>query len=135
MNRVVPADIGLLVLRLGYASLLIGFHGWTRLQRAVDFAFFGQPWTFVSVVERLGFPFPPAFAVLSVLAESIGPVFLAAGLFTRTASCIVAVNMTVAVANEWRGGDPIELPALYLLGAVAVMIAGPGRLSIDRRRG
>jgi uncharacterized membrane protein YphA (DoxX/SURF4 family) len=43
--------------------------------------------------------------------------------------------MTVAVANEWRSGDPIELPALYLLGAVAVMIAGPGRLSIDRRRG
>ena len=29
--------IGLLVLRLGFASLLLGFHGWTRLGRAIGY--------------------------------------------------------------------------------------------------
>jgi putative oxidoreductase len=135
MNRIVATDVGLLVMRLGYASLLVGFHGWARLQRAIDYAAYGQPWSFVGVVEKLGFPFAPAFAVLSALSESICPLFLAVGFFTRTASFVILLNMTVAAINELVSGDPIELPALYWLGALVLLILGPGRFSIDRRRG
>jgi putative oxidoreductase len=133
MPRLTATDLGLLVLRLGCASLLIGFHGWTRLHRAIDYAFFGQPWTFVSLVERLGFPFPSTFAVASAVAESVGALFMAAGFCTRWASAVVAFNMAVALCNEASKGDPIELPALYLVGALAVAILGAGRVSVDGR--
>ena len=123
--------IGLLVLRLGFASLLLGFHGWTRLGRAVGYVFYGQPWTFVDLVGRLGFPMPALFAVLSATAESVGAVLIAVGLFTRWASAIIAVNMAVALFNEAWKGDPLELPALYLLGAVAIMLLGPGEWSLE----
>lgn len=134
MSRVSTSEIGLLVLRLGFAALLIGFHGWLRFHRAFDYVVFGEPWTFVALVGRLGFPFPPVFAVLSALAESIAVLFVGVGLFTRWAAGIVAINMTVALLNESLKGDPIELPALYLLGAVVIIVLGPGRFSIDGRR-
>ena len=136
MRRFSRTDIALLVMRLGLAGLLLGFHGWSRLIKAWHFAVLGQPWTFVGVVERLGFPFPGAFAVLSALSESIGAVLIGAGLFTRWAAAIFGFNMAVALTNEAVKGDPIELPALYFLGAVVILLLGPGSLSIDglRRR-
>ncbi len=118
------------------AALMVGFHGWSRIHRAIGYLFYQQQWTFVSVVERLGFPMPAVFAVLSVGAESVIPLLMAVGLFTRWSAAIVAINMTVALLNELFKGDPIELPALYLLGAVTIMLLGPGGLSVDgwRRR-
>ena len=126
--------MGLLVLRLGVAALLIGFHGWPRLHRAVDYVFFGEPWTFVNLVGRLGFPFPPVFAVASAMAESIAAACMALGLWTRWTAAIVAFNMAVALANEAYKGDPIELPALYFIGALAIAILGAGSVSLDRWR-
>lgn len=127
-------EIGILVLRLGFAALLIGFHGWSRLGRAIGYVAYGQPWTFVNVVERLGFPIPSVFAVLSASAESIGALLVAVGLFTRWASAIIAINMAVGLFNEASKGDPLELPALYLVGALAIMLLGPGRWSLDGLR-
>jgi putative oxidoreductase len=133
MSRVSTADIGLLLLRLGFAGLMIGFHGWARLHRATSYMFFGEPWTFVALVGRLGFPFPGFFAVLSALSESIGALFVGAGLFTRYAAGVVAFNMAVALTNELMKGDPIELPALYLMIAITIAVLGPGRLSIRQK--
>lgn len=131
MSRPNATDLGLLVLRLGCASLLIGFHGWARLHRAAQYVFFGEPWTFVNLVGRLGFPLPSAFAVASAMAESIAATCMAIGLWTRWAAAIVAFNMAVALANEASKGDPIELPALYFAGALAIAILGAGGLSVD----
>jgi putative oxidoreductase len=133
MGRVSTSDVGLLAMRLGYAALLIGFHGWGKFHRAFDYVFFGQPWTFVALVARLGFPLPSMFAVLSALAESLAVLFVGVGLFTRWAAGIIAINMTVAFLNELFKGDPIELPALYLLGALVILVLGPGRVSLDSR--
>jgi putative oxidoreductase len=136
MARFSLNDVALLVSRLGLAALLVGFHGWPRLVKAFLFAVQGQPWPFVAVVERLGFPLPALFAVLSALSESLAAAFVAAGFFTRSAAAIIAFNMAVALWNEAAKGDPIELPALYLLGAIVIALLGPGRWSLDglRRR-
>jgi len=134
MTRYSATDWGLLLLRLGFAALLIGLHGWTRLMRAYNLVVHGQPWPFVDLVGRLGFPFPSVFAVLSALSESAAVALIAAGLFTRPAAAIVAFNMAVAFYNEAGKGDPFELPALYLLLALVVVVAGPGALAVDRGR-
>jgi putative oxidoreductase len=85
----------------------------------------------VSLVGSLGFPYPAFFAVLSALAESIAALFVALGLYTRWAASIIAINMAVAMYNEVSGGDPFELPATYLLVAVALIITGGGAYSLD----
>lgn len=134
MTRYSATDWGLLLLRLGFAALLIGLHGWTRLLRAFNYVVHGQPWTFVDLVGRLGFPFPSVFAVASALSESAAVALLAVGLFTRPAAAIVAFNMAVAFYNEAGKGDPYELPALYLLLALVAVVAGPGAIAVDRIR-
>ena len=134
MTRYSGTDWGLLLLRLGFAALLIGLHGWTRLLRAFNFVVHGQPWTFVDLVGRLGFPAPSVFAVLSALAESAGVALVAVGRLTRPAAALVAFNMAVAFYNEAGKGDPFELPALYLLLALVVVVSGPGALALDRWR-
>jgi putative oxidoreductase len=142
MRRYSEVDLGLLVLRLGFAALLIGLHGWTRLVRAFNLVVHHQAWPFVGVVQRLGFPYPTVLAVLSALAETVAVAFVAAGLYTRPACLVIAFNMTVALYNEVSKGDAFELPALYLLMAIVLFLSGPGRISIgappssevDRRR-
>jgi putative oxidoreductase len=135
MIRYSQTDWGLLLLRLGFAALLIGQHGGTRLLRAFNFVVYGQAWTFVSVVARLGFPYPSVFAVLSALSESVAVVFVALGLFARPAAAVIAFNMAVAFYNEAAKGDPFELPALYLLLAAVIVVAGPGRAAVGAKPG
>lgn len=131
------ADWGLLIGRLGFAGLLIGFHGWARFGRAFGYTVLGQQWTFVEIVAGLGFPFPAVFAVLSAFSESIGALLLGLGLFTRFAALALAINMGVATFSEAYKGDPFELPGLYFLLSLIFLAVGGGRFSIDRlwRRG
>jgi putative oxidoreductase len=124
-------DLALLVLRVGYAALLISLHGWTRAIRVWNYLVHGQPWGFVDVVAGIGFPMPTFFAVVSVVAETIAAAMLIPGLWTRWAAIMIVLNFVVAVASEGAKGDPIELPALYLLGATVIALAGAGRFSLD----
>jgi putative oxidoreductase len=95
----------------------------------------GHPWPFVNVVQRMGLPAPSVLSVASALAESIGAVLLVLGLFTRWAALVVAINMAVAVwLKVSQGGSEAELPALYLIAVLAILMAGPGGYSLDARR-
>ena len=125
-------DCGLALLRIGVAGLMLGLHGWARFFRASDYVMFGTPWPFIDIVAGLGFPWPGAFAVMSALSESVGAALVAVGWLTRWAALTIVIDMTVALFNEGSKGDPIELPALYLVGALTVMITGPGRYALDR---
>jgi putative oxidoreductase len=133
MIRHSGTDWGLLLLRVGFAAMLVGLHGWTRLLRAFNYTVHGHAWTFVGVVERLGFPVPAVFAVLSAMSESVAVVFVVLGIYTRPAAAVIAFNMAVATYNEASKGDPWELPALYLLSALVLALTGPGALSVAVR--
>jgi putative oxidoreductase len=126
-------DAGLLALRLGAGALLIGLHGWARLLRAYNYVLHGAPWSFVAVVDRLGFPFPGVFAVSSALSESLGAVLVMLGFGTRGAAVVLAINFAVATVSEAAKGDSYELPALYFLIALVLALTGAGRWSLDRR--
>jgi putative oxidoreductase len=124
-------DLGLLVMRLGVAGLMFALHGWARLGRAFSYSVLGTEWPFANLVAGLGFPMAGMFAVASALSESIGAILVGIGLFTRPAAVFLAIDMTVALYNEMSGADPIELPALYFIAAVTVVMTGPGRYGLD----
>jgi putative oxidoreductase len=84
---------------------------------------------------------PPAFLQeAAAIAEFFGGMLLIVGLATRVAAALIAVDMMVAIATVHipahaplvtAHGDSMELPFVYLFGMVALMVAGPGRWSLD----
>ncbi len=89
------------------------------------------------------FHIPTIFALLAILAESVGAVALIAGFFTRIAALAISVNMVVAVAlvhlkngffMNWSGtakGEGFEYHILVVAIGLALMIKGGGRWSVD----
>lgn len=148
MERNTAKDWGLLVLRLAGFYLMLG-HG---LGKIVPLAT-GTGDTWVAAVTRLGLPMPLYFAWAAALAETVGGLCLALGLFTRTAAFFIACTMGVAAfvrhraalhflnwiglasptAEELQGaGDP-ERSILFLLIAVGLLILGGGNLSLEAK--
>src|SRR5437764_690380 len=91
---------------------------------------------------KMGIPAPLAF--LAIMAEFLGGLGLIFGALARIAAFGIFVNMAVAVATvhwpngffmNWFGnqkGEGFEYHLLAMALAAAVMISGPGALSIDR---
>jgi putative oxidoreductase len=141
-------DSALLLLRLSGLGLAV-FHGWPKLT-----ALAGGTSRFHEGLAAMGLPLPVALAWSAALAETVGGALVAAGLFTRIAAALCAAVMAVAAfarhhahhlllgklglytvtpesAKAW--GNP-ELALLYLLAFLALVLAGGGRLSLDRGR-
>ncbi|HEY8993537.1 MAG TPA: DoxX family protein [Lacunisphaera sp.] len=85
---------------------------------------------------------PWVFALLAILAESIGGLMLIAGFGTRVAALGVGVIMVVAAAQHrsngffmnWTGaqkGEGYEFHLLALGMVAALLILGGGKLSLD----
>lgn len=127
------ANGGLLWLRLGLGIGLAWLHGWGKLTGAFGYLFGGEEWRFIAGVEAIGFPIPVFFAFAAALAEGVGALLVAVGFLTRPAAIAVAFTMLVAVYRHLSQGQGAELAALYLIGAVAIILIGPGAHSVDAR--
>jgi putative oxidoreductase len=125
----ITADIGLTILRVS-AGLMMAFgHGMGKIPPSDGF---------VQGVGELGFPQPLLFAWAAGASEFFGGLLLAAGLLTRPAAFFIAFTMTVAAFMR-HAGDPMfgrtpskEMALLYLAVAVAFLLTGSGRFSVDR---
>ena len=121
-------DQGKLLLRAALAILLL-FHGFSKLAGGIG--------PITGMVEQAGLPGVVAYGVY--VGEVIAPLLILAGLFTRAAALVVAVNMIVAVllahtsqffTLNGTGGWALELQGMYFAGALAVALLGAGRYSI-----
>lgn len=119
-------DLGKLVLRLAPTVTFFGAHGLAKLQRFAELA--GR------------FPDPlhlgsPVSLSLMVVAEVVCAILVALGFYTRWAAIPPIIGMAVAIFWAHSGqifGDA-ELAYLYGTAFLAVVLLGPGRLSLDHR--
>jgi putative oxidoreductase len=88
-------------------------------------------------VDQLGLEPGILFALLVGLAEFAGGLLLALGLLTRPAAAVVLALMAYAAfAVHWGNGffwaeGGLEYPLMWALLALAILIRGGGRFSID----
>ena len=76
-------------------------------------------------------PFASLFALVITAVETLGAACVLLGIFTRFWAACMAVEMIVAVAAvKFPQRGNIELEALLLAGAVALVALGDGPLSI-----
>ena len=123
------ADLAPLLLRL-VLGLLVLLHGVAKVMAG--------PGYMVALVSKAGLPSFVAYGVY--LGEVVAPLLLMAGLCTRAAAIVVAVNMLFAFALvhtgdlfhlSKTGGWALELQGLYLVTALALALLGAGRYSLD----
>jgi putative oxidoreductase len=98
--------------------------------------------TMAFFTDKMGIPAVLAF--LAIMAESVGAVALIAGFLTRVAALGVGTNMVVAIFMvhlpngffmNWAGnkqGEGFEYHLLVIAIALALIIKGGGRWSVDR---
>lgn len=124
-------DIGLFILRTTVGGLLL-FHG---IKKAVDGHDFIR-----KVLAEAGLP---EFLWIGVpVAEVIAPILLIVGLFTRSASLLIAFTMvmTIYLAYGWGGFElnqfgafKVELNLFFLLTALSVYFSGPGKYAFSEK--
>lgn len=133
MQSFLNTDTGLLVLRLGFALIMLA-HGWPKLRGIPGVAgFFGN----------IKIPAPTFFAWVVALLETVGAVLIAAGFGTRYLAALNIVTMFVAIRlvkigmskKGFSGDNGWELEFSLLLIALTLTLAGAGAYSFDSGMG
>ena len=126
-------DTALLILRL-VLGILVLLHGVSKLP---------PPPTFIAgMLAKMDMPSVLAYGVY--VGEIVGPVLIIIGVWTRLGALAIAANMVVAVllahtgdlfTIHKEGGYALELQAMYLFTALALVLTGAGRFSVGGRYG
>lgn len=119
-------DLGLLVLRLALATVF-GLHGYGNL-------FGGQHDRMVALLLTASIPGADVMAWAGGIAEFGGSVLLALGLATRLTAAVLAADMAVAIVKVRAPQGFLgawEFEFTLLCGALALILAGAGKISLD----
>jgi putative oxidoreductase len=126
-------DTGKLILRVSLAIILL-FHGYAKITGGVGFI--------GGMLAKAGLP--EALGYLVYIGEVVAPLMILAGIFTRPAALVIAINMIVAVLMvhtaefftiNKQGGWALELQGMFFFAAVAVAFLGAGRYSLGGAAG
>lgn len=123
-------DLALLLIRvaLGLGFMAHGISKWQNIEGTM--MFFGSQ------------GIPSALAYLVAAVETLGGLAMILGLYTEIAGLLLACVMVVAIvmvkADKGWGIMNIELELSYLMSALAIVLAGPGKhtvMSVMARKG
>lgn len=118
-------DIALLILRLSLGGFMIYGHGWPKLMRLLSGAD-------IKFMDFMGLGAPISLG-LAVFAEVICALLMIKGFYTRLATLPLIFTMGVAafVANAGQPFAEQEKALLFMMGFIAIAIAGAGWYSVD----
>jgi putative oxidoreductase len=121
-------NTALFILRVGLGILIVIKHGYDKLSNFNNLQ--NKFMNFLNMGSTVSL-------VLAIFAEFFCGILLVLGLFTRLACVPLIIAMCVAlfIVNHGDFFGKGELPALYLVGFVAILFAGPGRISVDGMMG
>lgn len=123
-------DLGLLLLRISFASLMIVFHGWEKLMTAQR--------QFHTFPDLIGISSEVSY-VLVVWFETFGAVLIILGLYTRINALGLAFTMFVAFFlwhdMRFTGSNAGEMAFAYGFAYLLLFLTGAGKYSLDRKLG
>jgi putative oxidoreductase len=126
------SEVALLVVRVVVGIIMLA-HGWQKLT-IIGPANFGQ-----GLAQR-GVPLPVFMGYVVTFTELIGAILLIGGLLSRIAALGLTIDLIVAIflakidvglIAPQGSGAGAELDLALIAGFLAILLAGPGRLSID----
>ncbi|GAA4050604.1 DoxX family protein [Nonomuraea soli] len=121
-------DLGALIARVTIGVIFIA-HGWQKWQNGLDAT--------TQMFVQAGVPMPQAAATFTAVAELGGGSLLVLGLITRiVALALLAVSIgAIAYVHIYNGifvaDNGWELVGALGAGCLLLMVAGPGRISLD----
>ena len=117
-------SFALFILRVGSGFLMLTNHGLDKLMNfAQKSSRFADPFGIGSTTSLS----------LTIFAEFFCAAFIILGLFTRLAAIPLVIAMSVAFFHANKGDyKQGELALLFLVCFLTILIAGPGKASIDR---
>ena len=122
-------SLGLLALRLAAGLCLAINHGWVKFHNP------DKKSEFFSNVNGMGLPGGQYLAWAAIITELAGGVLLALGFLTRFWALMILGVMGVAIWKVHVGmhmGCASMEPAIVYAGvALAFLLGGPGRISVD----
>ena len=133
MNRL--AEFAPLVVRI-IAGIIMATHGFQKLQAG--------PGNFGRFLAQLGVPLPTLMGYVVTLVELLGGILLIIGLFSRLAALLLTIDLGVAILlvkvnvgliAPPQQGAGAELDLALIAGFLVILLAGPGRVSLDRALG
>ncbi|MBP0902269.1 DoxX family protein [Mariniflexile gromovii] len=122
MNKNFP-DLGLLILRIGFASLMLT-HGIPKIN-----SLFESP---IKFADPFGIGETTSL-ILTLIGEVVAPILILIGFKTKLAAIPVVITMFVA-AFVIHASDPLnvkEKALLYLFGFLVLLFTGSGKYSVD----
>lgn len=114
-------------------GIILFVHGLQKLTAGP--ANFGQ-----NTLGGLGVPLPVLMGYVVTFAELIGGILLIVGLLSRLAALILTIDLVVAILLvkvnlgliSSQGSPPgAELDLALIAGLLVILLAGPGKLSLD----
>ncbi len=115
----------LIILRIAVGVIFVA-HGYKKVKNG--------PQNFGNGLKKMGVPFPIFFGYLVSYTEFLGGLAVIVGFLTPLAALMIAATMIVAIAkvNGPKGlVGGYEFDLILLAAAVALVLTGPGALSLD----
>jgi uncharacterized membrane protein YphA (DoxX/SURF4 family) len=96
-----------------------------------------NPEQFIANIIKMDLPMPNLLGYLAISAETLFPLLIVFGLFTRISALIAGINMLVAafVVHITIFGDSfskLELAVLYMICFFFIALAGPGNWTVQK---
>lgn len=119
-------DLGLLFVRLSFCGTMFVGHGVPKILNFSEYS--------TNFPDPLGFG-PLVSLLLAGFAEIVCTLLIIVGFKTRYVAIPLVINMMVIFFVVFNGVPfgQREMPFLYLLGFIAIAIAGAGKYSIDKQ--